>query len=81
MVYRAEVEAPGDQAGPIEDAAEENDAYSALGQRNTTYLKERGIGTADLSAGRRALRGLVNQRRNRSSCLPTPFVLVALMSL
>lgn len=46
VVYRAEVDAHGDQTGPIEYATEENDAYAALDQRNTTYLKERGISTA-----------------------------------
>jgi diaminopimelate epimerase len=46
VVYRAEVDARGDQAGPIEYATEENAAYSALDQLNTAYLKERGISTA-----------------------------------
>ena len=46
VVYRAEVDARGDQSGPIEYATDENAAYSALDQRNTAYLKERGISTA-----------------------------------
>ena len=43
VVYRAEVDLAGRQAGPVEYAAEENDAYAALDQRNTAYLREQGI--------------------------------------
>ena len=46
VVYRAEADARGDQSGPIEYATEENAAYSALDERNTAHLKERGISTA-----------------------------------
>jgi diaminopimelate epimerase len=46
VVYRAEVDPAGNQAGPLEWATDENAAYAALDERNTTYLKERGIQTA-----------------------------------
>jgi diaminopimelate epimerase len=46
VVYRAEVDPSGRQAGPVEYAAEENAAYAALDQRNTAYLKEQGISVA-----------------------------------
>ena len=46
VVYRAEVDLAGDQAGPIEWAAEENTAYAALDERNTAHLKEHGIQTS-----------------------------------
>jgi diaminopimelate epimerase len=46
VVYRAEVDLAGNQVGPVEYAAEENAAYTALDERNTAYLKERGIITA-----------------------------------
>ena len=46
VVYHAEVDARGDQAGPIEYAAAENAAYSTLDERNTARLKEHGIQTA-----------------------------------
>src|SRR6202034_270134 len=46
VVYRAEVDRAGNQAGPVEYAADENAAYSALDQRNTAYLVERGISAA-----------------------------------
>jgi len=46
VVYRAEVDLAGNQAGPVEYAADENAAYSALDQRNTAYLVERGISAA-----------------------------------
>jgi diaminopimelate epimerase len=46
VVYRAEVDRTGAQTGPIEYAAEENAAYSALDERNTAFLKEHGITTA-----------------------------------
>ena len=46
VVYRAEVDRNGDQAGPAEYAAEENAAYAELDERNTACLKEHGITTA-----------------------------------
>jgi diaminopimelate epimerase len=46
VVYRAEVDCRGDQAGPIEYADDENAAYEKLDERNTTRLKLRGIETA-----------------------------------
>jgi diaminopimelate epimerase len=46
VVYRAEVDPAGNQAGPVEFAADENSAYALLDERNTSYLKERGIQTA-----------------------------------
>jgi diaminopimelate epimerase len=46
VVYRAEVDLAGNQAGPVEYAAEENAAYAALDERNTDRLKELGITTA-----------------------------------
>ena len=46
VVYRANVDLAGNQAGPIEWAAEENAAYAALDVRNTACLKEHGIQTA-----------------------------------
>ena len=46
VVYRAEVDAGGGQAGPVECAADENAAYAALDERNTAHLKDHGIQTA-----------------------------------
>jgi diaminopimelate epimerase len=46
VVYHADVDPTGAQAGPIEYAADENAAYATLDQRNTAYLKEQGISTA-----------------------------------
>jgi diaminopimelate epimerase len=46
VVYQAETDARGDQAGPIEYVTVENVAYAALDERNTGYLKEHGITTA-----------------------------------
>jgi diaminopimelate epimerase len=46
VIYRAETDARGDQAGAIEYAADENAAYAALDERNTAYLKSRGVITA-----------------------------------
>jgi diaminopimelate epimerase len=46
VVYRAEVDPQGNQAGPVEWAADENAAYATLDERNTAYLKGRGIQTA-----------------------------------
>jgi diaminopimelate epimerase len=48
VVYRAEVDLAGNQAGPIEWAAEENTAYATLDERNTARLKEHGIETSRL---------------------------------
>jgi diaminopimelate epimerase len=46
VVYRAEVGPEGEQAGPVEYAAQENTAYATLDERNTARLKEHGIQTA-----------------------------------
>jgi len=46
VVYRAEVDPSGGQAGPIEYATDENTAYAKLDERNTTCLKLHGIETA-----------------------------------
>ena len=46
VVYRAEVDPKGGQAGPVEWAADENDAYATLDERNTVHLKGHGIQTA-----------------------------------
>jgi diaminopimelate epimerase len=46
VVYRAEVDLAGNQAGPVEQAADENAAYATLDERNTAYLKSRHIFTA-----------------------------------
>jgi diaminopimelate epimerase len=46
VVYRAEVDLAGDQAGPLRYATEENAAYAILDERNTAYLKSRGVETA-----------------------------------
>jgi diaminopimelate epimerase len=46
VVYRAEVDPQGGQAGPVEWAADENDAYAKLDERNTVHLKGHGIQTA-----------------------------------
>jgi diaminopimelate epimerase len=46
VVYRAEVDPTGDQAGPLRYATEENEAYATLDERNTAYLKSRGVETA-----------------------------------
>jgi diaminopimelate epimerase len=46
VVYRAEVDLLGDQAGPLEWADDENAAYATLDERNTTCLKDHGIQTA-----------------------------------
>jgi diaminopimelate epimerase len=46
VVYRAEVDPAGNQAGPVEWAVEENAAYATLDERNTTCLKLHGIETA-----------------------------------
>jgi diaminopimelate epimerase len=46
VVYEAEVDLAGNQAGPVDWATAENAAYAALDTRNTAYLKEHGIQTA-----------------------------------
>jgi diaminopimelate epimerase len=46
VVYRAEVAPSGEQLTPIAWSTEENAAYSALDETNTTYLKSSGITTA-----------------------------------
>jgi diaminopimelate epimerase len=46
VVYRAEVNPDGSQAGPLDWAAAENAAYAALDEANTAYLKSRDIITA-----------------------------------
>ena len=46
VVYRAEIDTRGDQAGPVEYADAENAAYAALDERNTAFLSSRGINTA-----------------------------------
>jgi diaminopimelate epimerase len=46
VVYRAGVNASGAPVGPIEYAADENDAYASLDERNFRFLKEHGITTA-----------------------------------
>jgi diaminopimelate epimerase len=46
VVYQAEVDSHGNQAGPLDWAAGENAAYAALDERNTARLKEHGIQTA-----------------------------------
>ncbi|MGH7734761.1 MAG: hypothetical protein ACREOE_13980, partial [Gemmatimonadales bacterium] len=46
VVYRAGVDLAGNQAGPAEWAAQENDAYATLDERNTARLKGHGIVTA-----------------------------------
>jgi diaminopimelate epimerase len=46
IVYEAEVDLDGRQAGPVEYAAEENAAYATLDAENTTHLKSAGVTTA-----------------------------------
>jgi diaminopimelate epimerase len=46
VVYRAEVDLAGHQAGPLDWAADENAAYATLDEQNTARLKEHGIQTA-----------------------------------
>jgi diaminopimelate epimerase len=46
VVYRAEVDLAGNQAGPLDWAGDENAAYATLDERNTARLKEHGIQTA-----------------------------------
>jgi diaminopimelate epimerase len=43
IVYRADVDLEGNQAGPLEFLADENSAYETLDERNTARLKEHGI--------------------------------------
>jgi diaminopimelate epimerase len=46
VVYRAETDLHGRQAGPVDYAAEENAAYAFLDDQNTAYLKATGVVTA-----------------------------------
>jgi diaminopimelate epimerase len=46
VVYRAEVDLAGDQAGPVEYSGDENAAYAKLDERNTTRIKLHGIEAA-----------------------------------
>ncbi len=46
VVYRAETDPRGNLVGSIEYATEENAAYAALDERNTTFLREHGITAA-----------------------------------
>jgi diaminopimelate epimerase len=46
VVYRAQVDLAGSQAGPVEYAAAENAAYTQLDERNGALLKEQGVTTA-----------------------------------
>jgi diaminopimelate epimerase len=46
VVYRAETDLQGNQAGPLGWVAEENAAYTTLDERNTAHLKSHGIQTA-----------------------------------
>jgi len=46
VVYRAEVDLAGNQAGPVAGAADEKAAYATLDERNTRYLKSHRIETA-----------------------------------
>jgi diaminopimelate epimerase len=46
VVYRAEVDPDGSQAGPLEWSADENAAYATLDERNFAFLRSRGIATA-----------------------------------
>jgi diaminopimelate epimerase len=46
VVYRADVDLAGNQAGPVEWAAAENAAYATLDERNADRLREHGIVTA-----------------------------------
>jgi diaminopimelate epimerase len=46
VVYLAEVDPDGGQAGPVEWAADENAAYATLDERNVAFLTSHGITTA-----------------------------------
>ena len=46
VVYRAEVDQAGNQAGPVEWATAENSAYAALDERNSAFLASRNVVTA-----------------------------------
>lgn len=46
VVYLAEADGRGGQAGPVEYATGENAAYATLDERNTVFLKSHGINTA-----------------------------------
>jgi diaminopimelate epimerase len=43
VVYRVDVDKSGNPSGLVEYAAEENAAYATLGERNTAYLRSRGV--------------------------------------
>jgi diaminopimelate epimerase len=46
IVYEADVDLDGRQAGPVEYATEENAAYATLDAENTAHLKSAGVTTA-----------------------------------
>jgi diaminopimelate epimerase len=46
VVYRAETDVRGNQAGPVEYATDENAAYATLDERNTSRITAHGIETA-----------------------------------
>ena len=46
VVYHADADLAGNQAGPVELSANENAAYVTLDKRNTSYLKDHGIQAA-----------------------------------
>jgi diaminopimelate epimerase len=46
VVYRAEADERGGQAGPVEYARDENAAYATLDDRNSAFLRARGVETA-----------------------------------
>jgi diaminopimelate epimerase len=46
IVYEAETDLDGRQAGPVEYAAGENAAYATLDAENTAHLKSAGVTTA-----------------------------------
>jgi len=46
IAYRAQTSPSGDQAGPVEWAADENAAYAKLDARNVAFLTLHGITTA-----------------------------------
>jgi diaminopimelate epimerase len=46
VVYRAETDRDGSQAGPVNWAVDENAAYVSLDESNTAHLKSHGIETA-----------------------------------
>jgi diaminopimelate epimerase len=46
VVYQAEVDQAGAQSGPLEWAADENDAYATLDKRNFAFLTAHSVTTA-----------------------------------